>query len=575
MRCNNHNRRSRFRWPAPLCGAAAVLGLLLSGCMVGPDFKAPEAPVNPEWNARSDPRVATQTAADTQWWKAFNDSALDRLVDLAYEQNLSLQMAGLRIVEARARLGITSGKQFPQLQVLGASASADGLTKNLANAANVDRNFFSYQVGFDAVWELDFWGKFRRGVESDAAGLLATVADYYYALVSLNAEVARTYTVFRTYEVLVEQARANVVLQEEGLRIAESRFRNGATSELDVTQATALLESTRASIPQLDISAQQARNALSTLLGQPSGNVDALLDGPKAIPKAPEKVAISVPAEMLRRRPDIRGAELSAAAQCARIGVAKAELYPSFSLFGSIGLAATSSGLGSHSLLSSDSLVYTAGPRISWPFFNYGRLKNNVRVEDARFQQLLVGYRETVIKAAQEVEDALVGYINSQQSMLFEQGSVDAARRAQEIAVVQYREGAVDYQRVLDAQRSQLEEENRLAQASSSVATNVIALYKALGGGWEFRQGQAYVSEANRKEMEERTGWGDLLTAPRSTEVEHAAAVSPTGAPAANPSNAPPVSPTGAPPANPTNTPPVSPTSAPDGNSTNPPPAKR
>jgi NodT family efflux transporter outer membrane factor (OMF) lipoprotein len=556
--------------------------------MVGPDFKAPEAPVNPEWKAKDDPRVATQTAADSMWWKAFNDPALDRLVDLAYQQNLSLQVSGLRIVEARARLGISSGKQFPQIQVLGASASADGLTKNLANAANVDRNFFSYQVGFDAVWELDFWGKYRRGVESDAAGLLATVADYYYAIVSLNAEVARTYTIIRTYDVLVAQARANVGLQEEGLRIAQSRFQHGATSELDVTQATTLLESTRASIPQLDISAQQARNALSTLLGQPTGTIDALLDGPTSIPKAPDKVAISVPAEMLRRRPDIRGAELSAAAQCARIGVAKAELYPSFSLFGSIGLSATSSGLGSHQLLSSDSLVYSAGPRISWPFFNYGRLKNNVRVEDARLQELLVDYRETVLKAAREVEDSLVGFINSQQALGFEQGSVDAARRAQEISLAQYREGAVDYQRVLDSQRSLLEEENKLAQAGSAVATNVIALYKALGGGWEFRQGQSYVSASNRKEMEERTGWGDMLTEPN--DVEHPApgetqpAAGAPGSPApgapapASPPSSAPASSSSPPSATPASSAPASPASPARGSAavtpTNPSPAK-
>ena len=518
--------------------------------MVGPDFKKPEVPVAPHWNAKSDPRIATQTAADTLWWKSFNDSALDRLVDLAYQQNLSLQIAGLRIVEARARLGIATGRQFPQLQELNAGASADGLTKNLANAANVERNFFSYQVGFDAVWELDFWGKYRRGVESEAASLLATVADYYYALVSLNAEVARTYTTIRTYEVLLEQARTNVTLQEEGLRIADSRFKNGATSELDVTQATTLLASTRATIPELETGVQQARNALSTLLGQSTGSVDSLLDGPKLIPKAPESVAVAVPAEMLRRRPDIRGAELIAAAQCARIGVAKAELYPSFSLFGSVGLSATSSGLGSHQLFSGDSFVYSVGPQISWPFFNYGRLKNNVRVEDARLQQLLVNYKDTVLKAAREVEDAIVGYVNSRDSLTFEQTSVDAARRAQEIAVSQYREGAVDYQRVLDAQRSLLEEENSLAQAGSSVATNVIALYKALGGGWEFRQGQPYVSTANQNEMKERTGWGDLLEEPRGVETEQQP-------PPNQPGGQPPPPTDGQPPPNPTTPPPA------------------
>jgi NodT family efflux transporter outer membrane factor (OMF) lipoprotein len=499
-----------------------VLGSLLTalGCQVGPDFKKPEAPVIPKWSGSADPRIATQTAADSLWWKEFNDDALNRLVDLAYHQNLPLQIAGLRIMEARAQLGVVTGKQFPQLQVLAAGASADGVTETVSTYANLDRNFFSYQVGFDAVWELDFWGKYSRGVEAEAANLMATVADYYYSIVSLNAEVARTYTVLRTYEVLIEQAQQNVTVQEEGLHIAQSRFKNGATSELDVTQATVLLESTRASIPPLLTGAQQARNALSTLMGQTTGSIDTMLEGPKAIPTAPAKVSISVPAEMLRRRPDIRAAELQAAAQGARIGVAKAELYPSFSLFGSIGFQAMSTGSGSHNLLSADNLVYSVGPRLSFPLFNYGRLENNVRVHDARFQELLVGYRNTVIKAAQEVEDALTGFLNAQEALGLQQGSVVAAQRSQEIALVQYREGAVDYQRVLEAQRSLLQEQNSFAQAGSSVATNVIALYKALGGGWEFSKGQPFVPASTQKEMTERTSWSDILSEPSKPETK-------------------------------------------------------
>ena len=501
--------------------AASMLGVwVLGGCSVGPNFKKPEAPVAQSWQAKDDPRIATQTAADSLWWKAFNDVALDRLIELAYGQNLPLQIAGLRIVEARARLGLASGRQYPQLQVMYGSATAVGLSEPRANLTNLDRHSLDYELGFDAVWELDFWGKYRRGVEAEAAALLGSVGDYYYALVSLTAEVARTYAVIRTFEVLIEQAQQNVRLQEEGLRIAESRFRNGATSELDVAQATTLLESTRASVPQLQIGAQQARNALSTLLGAPAGTFDTLLAGPKTIPKAPGRVAVSVPAEMLRRRPDIRSAELYAAAQCARIGIAKAELYPSFSLFGTIGLQATTGIAGASNLFSSDSLFYSAGPRITWPFFNFGRLENNVRVEDARFQQLLINYRNTVLEAAQEVEDALIGFLSSQEAMTFVQGSVKAAQRSEEIAVVQYREGAVDYQRVLDAQRSLLEQQNSLAQTSSSVATNLIALYKALGGGWELSQGKPFVPERTQSEMKERTDWGDMLSQPREPETK-------------------------------------------------------
>ena len=243
-----------------------------------------------------------------------------------------------------------------------------------------------------------------------------------------------------------------------------------------------------------------------------------MLSGPGGIPTPPKQVAISVPAEMLRRRPDIRSAEEQAAAQCARIGIAKSDLYPRFVLAGSVGLQAWTTGQASHNLFSAQSFNYTAGPRIIWPFLNYGRLTSNVRVEDARFQQLLVAYRQTVLQAAREVEDALIGFLNLQQAMGFEQASVVAAQRSVDLSFVQYREGAVDFQRVLDAQRALLQEQNRLAQTNSDVVTNLIALYKALGRGWEMREGQPIVPEATQKEMKERTNWGDLLGPPPAPE---------------------------------------------------------
>jgi NodT family efflux transporter outer membrane factor (OMF) lipoprotein len=497
------------------------LGLLaLTACAVGPDFKRPEAEVAQRWHA-TDPRLATQTAADSLWWKAFNDPALDRLVDLAYRQNLPLQLAGLRIVEARAQFGVATGRQFPQTQALTANVTALGLTQPIADVLMINRNLLNYQAGFDAAWELDFWGKYRRGVESEAAVLLASVADYHSALVSLTAEVARTYVAMRTSEVLIRQAQENAKIQEEALAVAEARFKNGATSELDPTQATALLESTRATIPQLAGVLQQQRNALATLLGQPTGTVESLVGGPQAIPQPPQQVAVGVPAEMLRRRPDIRAAELAAAAQCARIGVAKSELFPSFSLLGSIGLSAFNKGPGSHNLFSTSSIFYSVGPNINWPFFNYGRLTNAVRVEDARFQEALIAYRDTVLRAAQEVEDALAGFLNAQQAQTFEQRAVTAARRSVELALVQYREGAADYQRVLDAERSLLQEQNRSAEQTSSVATNLVALYKALGGGWELRAGQPVVPVETESEMKSRTSWGDTLSHPRPPETSN------------------------------------------------------
>jgi NodT family efflux transporter outer membrane factor (OMF) lipoprotein len=488
-----------------------------SACSVGPDFKTPPATVANSWRASGDPRVRAQAAVDDAWWKSFHDATLDRLVELGYQQNLPLQISGLRIVEARAQLAVATGQQWPQTQALFGTATANGLSRNavgLGELAGIPRNFGNFQIGFDAAWELDFWGKYRRAVQAEAANMLATAADYYSALVSLTAEIARTYVSIRTFEVLIEQAEANARVQEESLNIAQSRFKNGATSELDATQAAAQLESTRSTVPQLRASWEQARNALATLLGQPAGTIDGYLAGPKQIPKAPEKVGVGVPAEMLRRRPDIRTAEMLAAAQCARIGVAKAQLYPSFSLFGTIGLESTVSSHSTPNLFSSRSLFYTVGPTVNVPFFTYGRLTNGVRVEDARFQQLLVNYRDTVLKASREVEDALAGFVNAQEAATHQTLSVAAAQRAVEISLVQYREGATDFQRVLDAQRQVLQQQNNLAQSSSSVATNVIALYKALGGGWEVRQGQPLVPEPTQREMKERTNWGDMLSTP-------------------------------------------------------------
>jgi len=498
----------------------AIIGLLaqlaIVGCAVGPDFKRPETAVAASW-AANDPRLANQTA-ESQWWKSFDDPSLDHLVDLAYRQNLPLQIAGLRIVEARAQFGVATGLQFPQKQQVTADLTAIGLTKPIADLLMFPRNLLSYSAGFDAAWELDFWGKYRRGVEAEGATLLESVADYQTSLVSLSAEVARDYILIRTSEVLIRLAQENVKIQEDGLGIAQARFKNGAVSELDPTQATTQLEATRATIPRIQSTLSQQRNALSTLLGQPTGTIEALLGGTKEIPKPPAKVAIGVPAEMLRRRPDIRSAEMAAAAQCARIGVAKAELYPSFSLFGTIGLRALNKGPGSHNLFRTDAITYDAGPNVTWPFLNYGRLTNSVRVQDARFQQALVAYRDTVLRAAQEVEDALAGFLNTQQSMAFEQNAVTAAKRSVELSLIQYREGAVDFQRVLDTQRALLQEQDSLAQTTSAVATNLVALYKALGGGWELREGQPVVPVDTQEEMKQRTWWGEVLSQPRAPE---------------------------------------------------------
>jgi NodT family efflux transporter outer membrane factor (OMF) lipoprotein len=518
VRTGNQTKHALLSGRHAMAGAVSTLtmALALTGCAVGPKFVRPQAPVNPAWNEKDDVKLSTQAGADTAWWTAFNDTTLDRLVRNAYHQNLSLQIAGLRIMQARAQLGIAVGRQYPQVQAMIGKATAVGLNDHAAAFAGVDGDFWDYEVGFDVQWELDFWHKYGSGVRAETAQYLASVADYDNALVSLTAEVARTYTLIRTYEVLIEQARRNVQVQEDGLRIATSRFRNGATSELDVSQATTLLENTRASIPTLQISLDQARNALGTLLGLTAGAIQ--LGAPGDIPGTTAPVAVSVPADMLRRRPDIRGAELAAMAQCARIGVAKADLYPSFTLVGKFSTQSISGaglqlpGVEIPKLFGPGSLFYSFGPQLFWPLFNYGRIQNNIRLQDAGFQQQLVGYRSTVLKAAQEVEDGMTGYLRAQEATAFAQNAARSAQRSVDLAFIQYREGAVDFQRVLDAQRSLLQEENNLARTRSSVATYLISLYKALGGGWQMRQGQPFVEPSTQAEMQKRTNWGNLFS---------------------------------------------------------------
>lgn len=507
-----------------LVSTLLVIGLVVPvpACLVGPDFVKPKVALNASWSERRDPRLAVTAAAEIAWWKTFSDPTLDQLIELAYHQNLALQVAGLRILEARAQLGIAIGQQYPVNPGPIAQASVVKPSEHAADSNNINHHFEQYQVGFDAIWEVDLWGKLRRGVRAADASYLATVGDYDDALVSLSAEIARTYVAIRTFEVLLDLAHQNVRVQEEGQQIAESRYHNGATSELDVVQATNLLESTRATIPVLEIGQRQAQNALSTLLGRPTGYVQSLLGAPRGIPAPPARVAVSVPAEMLRRRPDIRAAELRAVAQCERIGIAKAQLYPSFSLFGSISTQ-TSSGVGNSildtpssftNLFGPGSWAYNAGGSLFWPILYYPQLLNGVRVEDARFQRSLVEYVNTVLQAAREVEDGMIGFLRQQDAAAFEQNAVTAAESSVRIALVQYREGAVDFQRVLDTQRALLDSQNRLATTRSEAVTDLIALYKALGGGWELRQGNPVVPEPTQREMQDRTHWGGYFSKP-------------------------------------------------------------
>lgn len=490
-----------------------IATIAVAGCAkVGPDYMRPDVAVSQSWIDAGDSRVKSETSDYRVWWRAFNDPVLDRLIEEAYHGNLSLRIAGVRVLEARAQLGIAVGELYPQTQqVLGS------LQYNRASptgpAPVMPPEYYQSQMGVTASWELDFWGKFRRAIESADAGWRATLADYDSALVSLTADVANSYITIRTLERRIEIARQNAETQKESLNIAEARLKYGTITQLDVEQATALLNDILASIPSLEAQLRQAKHALSILLGQPPSELSEYLGWTAEIPVSPPSVVVGIPADLLRRRPDIRSAEYQAAAQSAQIGVSKADLYPAFSLLGTFGFVSTTTGSSSLSdMFHWSSRAFQVGPSLQWNILNYGQITNNVRVQDARFQELIIAYQNAVLAAQREVEDNLVAFLRAQErAQLLAQGTA-AARKALDLAVLQYRQGIRDFTTVLVAQQALLSEQDNLATTLGSISNNLVQVYRALGGGWEVRDGQELVPPAIREQMAKRTNWGGLLS---------------------------------------------------------------
>jgi len=489
--------------------------LALAGCMVGPDFVKLEPDAPAEWSQPLEQGLKTAPNELVAWWRVFDDPVLNELVELAWQKNNTLEIAGLRVLEARAQLGIATGQLYPQTQV----AVGEATRVSPADNTGVTSDFWQYGLGASISWEVDFWGRFRRGIESADAAYFASIAAYDQALILLTAGVVDSYAVVRTTEEQLRIAHDNLKIQKRSYNIAAVLYRNGAASELDMQQAETLLLSTRATIPELEASLKQTRNALSTLLGLPPGSIDTMIAGSQGIPSLPADIAVGFPADMLRRRPDVRQAELQAMSQNALIGLAKTDLYPSFSLTGSIGLAAGGTGDSDFGdLFSSDALAFSIGPSFVWPFLNYGRIKNNVRVQDARLQQALVNYRETVLQAARETEDAMAAFIGTRDQSVILEKTVTSAQRSNQLSTLRYTEGFADYQRVLDAQQALFTQQTRYTVTRGNGVRSLVALYKSLGGGWENRDGLPYIDSETRQQMQERTDWGDLIEATNSQD---------------------------------------------------------
>lgn len=494
----------------------AVL-FLAAGCFkVGPDFKKPETAVMPGWlEAEGYKQVSTKADDYRDWWRSFNDQALDKLVRTAYQENLSLRIAGTRVLGARAQLGFAAGEIFPQVQQATGAVQKNRVSERGPSAfPGSVSNFWASQIGLSASWEIDFWGKFRRAIESADASLMAAVADYDNTLVSLTGDVANSYISIRTLEKRLNIARQNVDIQKKSLQIAMARWQGGTTSRRDVEQATTVLESTEASIPPLESQLRQTKNVLCVLMGLPPRDLGEFL-GAKAgdIPAPPPTVAVGIPADLLRRRPDIQAAEWRAAAQCAQIGVAKADLYPAFSLLGNFGFqAADVRNFALGDMLSWRSRTGSFGPSFQWNILNYGQFTNLVRVQDAKFQELLITYQNTVLQAQQEVENSLIAFLKAQEQAGKLALSTAAAQRSVDLAVLQYREGITDFTTVLTAEQTLLTQQDNLASTLGNISTNLVGMYRALGGGWQLREGQDFLPEQVKAEMAKRTNWGRLLT---------------------------------------------------------------
>lgn len=492
---------------------AVILIMGLGGCMmVGPDYQRPPVEVNDAW-LESTATISDEPAEIRAWWSFFNDPVLTALVNKAYEQNLTLRSAGLRVLQARAARGVSIGEFFPQEQGINSDYSKNKISSNDSNNPPFDR-FQTAGVSFDAAWELDFWGKFRRNINAADAAMLITVADYDDVLVSLVAEVGLVYVEIRTLERRLALAKENVEIQKHSLSLAESRFRNGAVTRLDVTEASSTMANTQSTLPDLESSLRDAKLSLCVLLGQPVNALQGELAGGSGIPRAPATVAIGVPADLLRRRPDVRSAERTAAFQSEQIGIAAADLFPSIAVGGSIGYEASDANnrsLGANNLFDSNAFIWSLGPSLSWPILNYGRIMNNKRIQDAAFQEAAVNYQNTVLQAAAEVESALYGFLKVREKLVFLLESSKNSRQSLELSRIQYLEGQTDFLRVDLAAKALSQQLDKQAIAEGQVAATLISAYKALGGGWELRQGREFIPQYTIDEMTNRTNWGDIL----------------------------------------------------------------
>jgi outer membrane protein, multidrug efflux system len=466
--------------------------LLAAGCTVGPNYRKPDLPVPSMWNEAQQKGVQVRPTELTRWWTSFNDPLLNSLIERAVRSNLDLRIAEGRIREARATRVLAAAGAWPTVNVssaysrnrasanaIGSPSQNGGAVSVAPSGASLEQNF--YQTGFDASWEIDVFGGIRRSVEAADATLQATVEDWRDVLVSLLGEVAKNYIDLRGSQRRLDVTRDNLKAQLETLELTKVRFQAGLASDLDVAQQEAQAHSTAAQIPTLETSLKQAAYGLDVLLGSQPGSLWDELAVEKAIPTLPPEVLVELPAELLRQRPDIRRAERQLAAATAQVGVATADLYPKFSLVGNVGLQSVSAS----DWFTGRSRNWSIGPTVTWPVFDAGRIRANIEIRNAQQEQALGVYEKTVLTAFQDVEVSLVAYAKEQERSRSLVTAVAANQRALAMAHELYIRGLSDFLNVLEAQRALSLTENDFAQSQATMASNLVSLYKALGGGWQ------------------------------------------------------------------------------------------
>ena len=464
---------------------AALLGLL-AGCKVGPSYRPPAVNVAPQWSSPLAGGETDSSSSLASWWKNFNDSELDSLIERAIQSNLDLKIAAARVREARAQYRMTSAGLWPTVAASAAyqrqrQSQNQPVLGSIPLPANVPFENNVYQAGFDASWEIDVFGGTRRATEAARAEIAAAEFGRRDTLVTLLSEVARNYVEARGDQRELAIARENIKVQEDTLGITQDRFNHGVTSDLDVEQAATLLATTRSSVPPLESALQAAIHRLGVLMGQPPGTLSAELSPPAPIPANPPSVPIGLPSELLLRRPDVQKAERQLASATAQIGVAKADLFPKFSLTGDVGYQ----GLSLGDWFSAGSRFWSVGPTVQWRIFEAGRIRANIKVQNARQEQALASYEKTMLESFEDVEDALVAYAREQVRQRSLEDAVKSSQETLRLSDQQYGKGVVSFINVLDAERSLYQAQDHLVQSQRAVVVDLIQLYKALGGGWD------------------------------------------------------------------------------------------